>query len=438
VVLGAHQIGMSSLAGRRRGLISVMIAAGFAVGACASSGGSAASGPNASGSSTVTHSVEPVEPVEPVVATVPATSAQVVAADDAFAADLLPLLGGGNVVLSPFSITAALQMVLQGARGETAAQMRSVLHLASDASAADGAKQLAASLAGVAKPTQLGVADTIWLQQGLALQPDFQTTMSDDYAAGFQRADFVHAAGVATDDINKTIGDQTHGKITKLFPAGSLDASTRLVLANAVYLKAQWSEPFEASGTAPAPFQLSDGSSTSVPTMHVTGGFGYQKDAGYQAVTLPYSDGRLAMTIVLPDGSLATLEKSLTGASLAAMLKPGASQGLSLSLPKFSFSSSSSLGDSLQKLGMTDAFGSADFSGITTQQPLVISSVVHQAVIDVDEQGTEAAAATGVVMGAAAMMATTQVDIDRPFLFAITDTTTGAPLFLGTVANPAS
>jgi serpin B len=426
---------MRTFAVRRDGLVAVMVAAGLAVCACASAT-PAANGPQLASSSP--SSAPSRVPAEPVVATVPATSAQVVAADDGFAADLLPLLGSGNVVLSPFSITTALQMVLQGARGDTAAQMRAVLHLDNNASGAAGAKQLAASLAAIAKPTELSIANTIWLQQGLTLQPDFATTMSDDYAAGFQRADFVHAAGAATDQINKTIGVQTHGKIPTLFPAGSIDASTRLVLANAVYLKAQWSTPFRAGATAPAPFALADGSSISVPTMHTTGGFGYQQGAGYQAVTLPYSDGRLAMTIVLPSGSLQTLERSLTASTLAAMVKPGSVTAMSLSLPKFSFSSSFGLAGVLQQLGMTSAFGAADFSGITTDTPLAISSVVHKAVIDVDEQGTEAAAATGIAMTAGAMMATTQVNIDRPFLFAITDTTTGAPLFLGTVSNPTS
>jgi serpin B len=384
-------------------------------------------------------SVAPAHPAtgEPVVLTVPATPDQVVLADDGFAASLLPLAGSGNVVLSPLSISTALQMVLQGARGETAAQMRSVLHLADNASAAAGAGQLAASLAKVATPTQLNIADTIWLQQGLKLQPDFTSTMSGDFAAGFKQVDFVHSAGQVTNSINKTISDQTRGKIANLFAPGILDASTRLVLANAIYLKAQWQTPFTASATAPAPFHPASGPAVSVPTMHETGAFGFQQGAGYQAVTLPYSDGRLAMTIVIPTGSLQGLESSLSASSLAAMVKPGPTTGIDLALPKFSFGSSLDLGQTLQTLGMKDAFGDADFSGITTQESLNISAVIHKAVIDVDETGTEAAAATGIAMAASAMLASKQISVDKPFLFAITDTTTGAPLFLGNVENPA-
>ncbi len=397
------------------------------------------SGPIPSASVGRSGSAKPTGSVEPAVATVPATSAQVVAADDALAVNLLPLLGHGNVVLSPLSIATALQMTLQGARGETAAQMRSVLHLANNASAADSAKQLAASLAQIPAPTQLSIANTMWLQQGLTLQPDFAKTMSQDYASGFERADFEHSASQATNEINKTISDQTRGKIANLFTAGLLDSSTRLVLANAVYLKAQWSSPFLSADTAPGQFTLANGHSTAVSTMHETAALGYSQGAGYQAVTLPYSDNRLAMTIVLPNGSLPVLEKSLTVQTLAAMVRPGATTGVTLSLPKFSFDSSFDLGKTLQTLGMTDAFTSdADFSGITTES-LSISAVIHKAFIDVDEQGTEAAAATGVVMVPLDARVSGQVvDVDRPFLFAITDTTTGAPLFLGTVENPSA
>jgi serpin B len=412
----------SHVSGPRSALTTVVLAA-LAVTACGSSTAHPAAGSPAS--------------AEPVVATVPATSAQVVAADDAFAVNLLAQLSGGDVVMSPLSIATALQMALQGAGGETAAQMRSVLQLADNASAADGAKQLATSLAKVAAPTQLSLANTIWLQKGLTLQPTFATTMSSDYAAGLKRADFIHSAAQVTDAINKTISDQTRGKIPTLFGPGSIDSTTRLVLANAVYLKATWGTPFQVSATTSAPFQLADGTSVSVPTMNETEALGYRQAAGYQAVTLPYSDGQLAMTIVLPTGSLQTLEKSLTGSTLATMLTPGSMTGVHLSLPKFSFSSQFDLGSTLQKLGMTDAFGNADFSGITST-PLYISSVVHKAVIDVDENGTEAAAATGVAFAASAIMAGSQVNVDRPFLFAITDTATGAPLFLGTVANPAA
>jgi serpin B len=360
--------------------------------------------------------------------------------DDAFAASLLPLAGAGNVVLSPFSMATALQMTLQGAIGNTASQMRSVLHLPVATSGAEGAHDLSASLAKVPMPTRLSVANTIWLQNGLSLRPDFASSMAQDFSAGLKRTDFEHATMQAIADINKTISDQTHGKITNLVGPQTINDNTAMVLANAVYLKAQWNLPFQATLTAPAPFSLSDDSSVSVPTMHQTAGLEYRRADGYQSVTLPYSDGRLAMTIVLPDGSLPSLEKSLTGPSLTAMLVPGPSTEVNLALPKFTFSSSFDLQAPLETLGMTDAFSPelADFSRITSDTGLYVSAVVHKAFIDVDEAGTEAAGATAVVMEPAASMMSTPVSIDRPFLFAITDTTTGAPLFLGNVENPAA
>ena len=375
------------------------------------------------------------------------------AADDMFGADLFRLLGaaGQNTVFSPASVAAALQMALCGARGATAAQLAAALHLDGPARAADGLRLLSdlLSSAGAGGPGGPGggltvrAPNTLWVQAGLPLSPGFTGQLADIAGVTVRPADFQSAPAEARAQINDLIAEQTADKITNLLGPDAVSAATRLVLANAVYLKAAWTFPFPARATADAPFYPGDagGAPLTVPTMRLTSDLAYLRADGYQAVLLPYEQSRLAMAVVLPEaGPPAALAPRLTR-GLAPLLTGATRQSVALSLPKFRQRAGFGLIPVLQQLGVQDAFTSAaDFSGITSAVRLLISAVVHQAYIDVDEQGTEAAAATAVAMRPMALRREPEpvrMIVDRPFLFAITDTATGLPLFLGQVTRPA-
>jgi serpin B len=397
----------------------------------------------------------------------PATAPTSAAADDAFGMDLYRRLGADqqNLVFSPASIAAALQMALVGARGSTAAQLMAALHLgpadpagptsppedAGPADAArDGLRLLSTVIAAGQDPALvLRAPNTLWIQSGLPLAPRFTGSLQDVAAAAVHETDFRTQPQQARSAINELIAEQTAGKITNLLGRDAVSAATRLVLANAVYLKAPWAFPFTASATRDAPFHPEPGTDLAVPMMHRTADLPYLRGDGHQAVLLPYKNSSLAMAVVLPDGPLPALTQRSASAQppsaapgLAPLLAGAERQRVALTLPKFRQRTSASLIPVLRQLGIRDAFtGAADFSGITTAEPLQINAVAHQAYIDVDEQGTEAAAATAVGMRPMALRREPDpipLTVDRPFLFAILDTTTGLPLFLGQVTRPAA
>ncbi len=377
----------------------------------------------------------------------------VAAADDAFGAAVYRSLGAGpqNTVFSAASIAAALQMALCGARGKTAAQMATALHLSGPDAAADGLRLLAGVLnaSGDNRDVTLRAPNTMWIQAGLPLSPEFTDQLRDAAMVAVRPADFAGAPQEARSQVNQLIAEQTGGKITDLLGPAAISATTQLVLANAVYLKAAWTFPFPGHATSDAPFYPgTDGAAAgdrdgrlTVQMMQLTASLDYLRADGYQAVLLPYKASRLAMAVVLPDGPLSALAPRL-GGGLGALLEGAARQSVALSLPKFRQRASFGLIPVLRQLGIEDAFTSAaDFSGITSAERLLISAVVHQAYIDVDEQGTEAAAATAITMRPMAMRRGTgpiRMIVDRPFLFAIIDTATGLPLFLGHVVRPAT
>lgn len=393
-----------------------------------------------------THETPPT-PI-PVAASVAPNAADAARADDQLGIDLLTSIGSqrDNLVVSPASVALALQMVAAGAKGTTADELATVLHVPDPAAA--GAALLR-SLQSVAqdRTNTLRVSNTVWAQQGLPVTPAFTDTLRTGFASPLRQADFVGDPAGATGAINGTVAGQTDGMIKQLFPPGSLDSTTRLVLTNAVYLAASWARAFDPKLTASAPFTTADGSVVRVPMMRHADDqapdakptFGYAAGPGYQAVTLPYTGGKLAFTVLLPTSgtSLAPLVTELRGGGLAAALAAVRPTALDISMPKFTLSSNLDLSGTLAKLGMPDAFtDKADFSGITTAEPLTIQTVRHDAVVRVDEHGTTAAAATGLGMAATAMADRITVTVNRPFLFVITDTATGAPLFLGRVTNP--
>ena len=367
----------------------------------------------------------------------------VAAADAAVGADMYQLLAedAADTVFSPASVASALRMALCGARGQTAAELARVLHLEGGPdAAASGLRSVSAWPGGGPRSVTLRAPNTVWVQSGLPLRAEF-TAQLNEAAAMFATADFAAMPEAARTEINRVIAEQTEGKIIGLLPPGAVSRLTRLVLANAVYLKAAWSAPFPADATSDAPFYPGsrDRLGLTVRMMRATAPRAYLRGDGYQAVLLPYRDASLAMAVMLPDGPLAALRPKVSAVGLGGMLAGAARHQVALSLPRFRLEASFDLIPALRQLGATEAFGDgADFSGITDAAPLRIGAVAHKAYIDVDEQGTEAAATTGVGMTARAAFRTLPVTmvVDRPFLFAIIDTATSLPLFLGQVSHP--
>jgi len=374
------------------------------------------------------------------------------AADAALGADLYQILteDAADTVFSPASVASALRIALCGARGQTAAELARVLHLDEDPKPQDAAAtglRLTPTSGGRAGGPGSGAAtfrapNTVWIQSGLPVRAAFEARLHD--AVTLAAADFRTAPEATRTEINRVIATQTEGKISGLLPSGTITALTRLVLASAVYLKAAWTDPFPERATASAPFYPDgrDQPALTVPMMHGTASRAYLRGDGYQAVLLPYRDINLAMAVLLPDGPLAALRPKIAAAGLGALLAGAARHRVTLSLPRFRLEAAFDLIPALRRLGVVAAFGGgADFSEITEAAPLRIGAVAHTAYVDVDEPGTEAAAAPAVVTRAAAAMrpppAVTMV-VDRPFLFAIVDSATGLPLFLGQVSHPAA
>ena len=376
-------------------------------------------------------------------------AAQAATAIDAFGFDYYRavLTSGGNAVVSPASVVLALSMAQAGARGETASQMNAVLHAAAGAGGGNGLNSLDQSLTGLSgtfkdlgdtdRQVTLRIANAPFAQRDLTLEQPFLDALASRYGAGLHLVDFKGDPSGSCSLINSWVSDQTEARIPRLLD--SLDSATRLVLVNAVYLKAPWLEPFDQSGTKSAPFTRADATQVSVPTMSADMTEArYASGTGWQAVELPYVNPALALTIVVPN-DLAAFEKTLDASRFAQITGALESANVELTLPRFKIETKGDLAGTLAGMGMPLAFDAdkADFSGITTQEPLYISKVIHQANISVDEKGTEASAATAVVMRAGAMpTGPVTVHVDRPFIFALRDTTTGAVLFLGRVVDP--
>lgn len=371
---------------------------------------------------------EPPAPL-PVTQQVTSGTAAAVEAADAFGLDLLTapaLASEKNLVLSPASVSTALQMVGAGAKGDTAAQIRKVLRLSGDA-------PLASPVSG---HEDLKVSNTAWIQRGLGIKPGYLDVLRSRFGTATSDEDFAADPGGARDRINRTVADQTEGRIPDLFPETAITGDTRLVLANALYLKVPWAREFPRDRTVDAPFTRSDGSTVTVPMMRTEPEvqLGYAEGPGYQAVTLPYRGGRPAFTVIVP----AAID-ALRGKGIAALLGEIRPSTVELAMPRFTVRSALDLTAPLKEAGMPAAFGpGADFSGITDVARLRIASVQHKTFVQVDEEGTEAAAATGVEARAVSAQLPHTVTVDRPFLFVITDTATGAPLFLGRVGDPAA
>ena len=381
-----------------------------------------------------------------------ADAKEAAAAVDAFGIDLYRKIATGekDVVFSPASISLALAMARVGAKGVTATEMDAVLHdVASDPHAA-WLNALDAELSsrtgtfldsnGKEQPVTLRIANAPFAQKGTAFVQAYLDALASRYGAGVRLVDYRTQTEAARTAINAWVSEQTEKRIPELLVPGVLETATRLTLVNAIYLKAAWLTPFEEKATKDASFTRLDGSTVAVPTMALGEILRYAKGAdggGWQAVELPYVGGKLALTVIVPT-DLRAFETALTPELYATVVAGLDERFVTLAMPKFGIESKVDLASTLAAMGMPTAFTDrADFSGITTEEPLEISAVVHQANIDVDENGTTAAAATAVVMRATAMPSEpVTLTIDRPFLFALRDVETGAVLFLGRVTEP--
>jgi len=372
---------------------------------------------------------------------------EAVAGNTAFAFDLYAALGDepGNRFYSPHSISIALAMTWAGARGETETQMADTLHFtlpqarehaalnALDLELASRGEHAQGADGGVFR---LHIVNAIWGQTGYAFAPPFLDTLAADYGAGLRLLDFVGAPDPSRITINDWVAYQTEDRIRDLLPQGSINPDTRLVLTNAIYFNAAWATPFPPSETADGRFTLVDGSDKTVPMMHGRPTGGHATGDGLVAVELPYDDERLSMVLIVPDaGRFAEVEADLAGRTTAALAALQAAD-LDLSMPRFGFEFELGLRATLAAMGMPVAFSdNADFSGISDGQ-LTIHDVLHKAWLTVNEAGTEAAAATAVIVGPTSAPEHFTVDVDRPFFFAIRDRPTGALLFLGRVVDP--
>jgi serpin B len=382
-----------------------------------------------------------------------------VRANNSFAFDLYRQIAPAadqNAFFSPYSVSTALAMTWTGAHGNTASQMAQVLHYdglpADQVTAAFGALQQSLSDVEKKAGVQLAQANSLWPEQNpeIPLRPEYTKLVEKDFASGIFPVDYKNQAEAARQRINAWVEAKTNQRIQNLLQPGQVTPDTRLILVNAIYFKGNWSEKFDSKATTPAPFTLTDGKTASASFMHKS--FEHST-AGYAEITegpsplqilaLPYQGDALEFVALLPKSptGLADLEKTISAGQLDQwMNRVHRVPTLEVYLLKFKLNARYELAPPLQTLGMTDAFDAtrADFSGMTNPSYLSISAVVHQAFVEVNEEGTEAAAATGVTMITAMAVAGPPpvFRADHPFLFLIRDRESGSILFMGRLASP--
>ena len=399
----------------------------------------------------------PASPADPGASSSPANSAPsvepggasdaAVVASNALGFDLFARLRSeaGNLAFSPASIAVALSMTFAGARGETAAEMQRVLHAPEDGATLHGAwATLLADwqkLGGDEAPV-IRTANRLFGDKSLKLVPDFLALTGKRYGAPLDASDFRGAADSERGRINGWVADQTNDRIRDLLPPGSIDATTRIVLTNAIYFKATWAQPFFPQRTRPDRFTQADGTVVEVPFMHQTEHLRYGETDDAQLLELGYAGGQFATLFVLPKDprGLDALEGKLTAATYAQWAAGLAAEEVQVDLPRFELRPAASLAlrPHLEALGMKKAFDAqgADFGGIATGEPLFVTDVYHKAFVAMDESGTEAAAATAVTAAKGAGGELQHFTADRPFLFLIRDRKSGIVLFIGRVATP--
>jgi serpin B len=356
---------------------------------------------------------------------------------------------GENLFFSPHSISVALAMTWAGARSNTETEMADALHFtlgqerlhpAFNALDLELATRAEESGADAPLPFRLNVTNALFGQVDYTFLDPFLDTLAINYGAGLRLMDFVNATEESRIAINAWVADKTEDRIEELIAQGIIDAATRLVLVNAIYFTASWAEPFDEANTTRDGFTLLDGTDITTPTMHGNAAMVYANGPNYQAAQVPYDGQQLAMLLIVPDvGQFAAVESALSANAVAQIRSELTVHQVDLALPKFSFRSLVPAKEPLKSLGMVDAFGgAADLSGMNGTGGLFIQDVVHQGFIAIDEKGTEAAAATAVIVGETSAPPAATLTVNRPFMFAIIDRPTGATLFIGRVVDPSS
>jgi serpin B len=386
---------------------------------------------------------------------VPGDAKAAATANNQFGLDLYARLRQqeGNLFFSPYSLSTAMAMVYTGAAGTTADQMARTLHWfgADGADRPWSASRLSHSMAALAKTQgqragegkiEWVVANRLWGQKDFAFKADFLQALETGFCGGLEKVDFVADSEAARGAINTWVENQTHKRITDLIPQGVLDRTTRLVLANAVYFKADWASPFVKDRTKPRPFSLPSGGTPEVQLMTQTGPFPYAEPNDLQVLEMPYGGEGLSMVILLPRrlADLDKVERALP-TQMAGWLQDMKTHQVLVFVPRFKLTCQVSLAETFKSMGMAEAFsGQADLSAMAEGRDLSLSAVLHKAFVSVDEQGTEAAAATGAVVQLTSMAPTKPVVFcaNHPFIFLIRDRVSGAILFMGRFSEPVS
>jgi serpin B len=349
----------------------------------------------------------------------------------------------GNIFCSPYSILVALTMTYEGARGQTAGEIQSVLHIPEDANARrPNFARIYNEINKKDKEYRLSTANALWAQKDYSFLKEYTNNVEKYYGGKLTNLDFTGESEKSRQIINKWVEDQTNNKIKDLIPEGVLSAYTRLVLTNAIYFKGTWVKQFDEKDTREDDFRMNTGNIVKVPMMRLSGDdakFNYAETDEIQIIEMPYNGDELSMLIILPKkNDLVSVEKSLNQERLSVWQDMLREQRVDIFIPKFKFESKYFMAEVLSDMGMPTAFGStADFSGMDGARDLFIQNIIHQAFVEVNEEGTEAAAATGVVMGLTSVGPRIPIfRADHPFIFIIQETGTGNILFLGKVSDP--
>ena len=370
---------------------------------------------------------------------------EVVNANNQFAFDLYSELTKsetGNIFYSPYSIFAALAMTYEGARGQTADEMKSVFHFPENSILRPNFAKIYNEINEGYRDYELRTGNALWIQQDYPLLKDYRNRVEKYYGGKAANLDFIKETEKSRQTINSFIEEQTNKKIKNLLPPGSLNALTRLVLTNAIYFKGTWEWEFNPKDTREMNFYVTPTNIVKPPMMYMKpdkAKFNYADLGELQILELPYKGNKISMLILLPTENLSIIESSLTPEKLEEWKNQMRETKLdAIYIPKFEFETKYTLNENLKALGMPTAFepGKADFSGMTNERNLFISSVIHQAYVKVDEKGTEAAAATAVVISTGVHIPRNIFRADHPFIFIIQEKETGNILFLGRVTNP--
>jgi len=368
---------------------------------------------------------------------------EVVNANNKFTFDLYSQLNKsekGNIFYSPYSISAALAMTYEGARGQTADEIKSVFHFPGNNILRPNFATIYNEINKKDKPYKLNTGNALWVQQNYKLLDEYLSTVEKYYGGKAANLDFAGEVEKSRQTINTFIEEQTANRIKDLIPAGFLDANTKLVLTNAIYFKGTWIWEFDKADTREQDFMTTPTNAVKTPMMYMKNDkakFNYADVGNLQILELPYKGDEISMLVLLPTENLNAIEPSLTTEKLKAWKDQMKEEKLdAIYLPKFEFDTKYFMAETLSAMGMPTAFGNADFSGMTGNRNLFIDQVIHQAFIKVDEEGTEAAGATAVIMKEIAVLQRKVFNANHPFIFVIQEKETGNILFLGKVVDP--